>query len=122
MSKLNKEFKIAMTTLTEYFNDESNDFDGNREKYQNAIKSVQSFISSLEKKNKKEKKKEQTESGEKPKKKTTSYFLFMKEKRPAVLEEYPNLKVTEISKKIGEMWKGLTDAEKEEWKVKAQNL
>ena len=124
MSKLSKEFKVAMTTLGDYFNDEGNDFDGQRQKYQDAVKSVQSYVSSLEKKKKKEKKKEEDgdTTTEKPKKKPTSYFLFMKETRPTVLKEHPELKVTEVSKKLGELWKALSDEEKEEWKVKAQNL
>jgi hypothetical protein len=40
----------------------------------------------------------------------------MKEKRPEVVAKYPNLKVTEIAKKIGELWKNLSDAEKQVYK------
>jgi hypothetical protein len=123
MSKLSKEFKEAMTIIGDYFNNEENDFDDQRQKYQDAVKSVQSYVSSLEKKKKREKKKEEGDTTtEKPKKKPTSYFLFMKEMRPTILKDYPDLKVTEQSKKLGELWKALSDAEKEEWKVKAKNL
>jgi hypothetical protein len=47
----------------------------------------------------------------------SSYFAFVKEKRPEVVAKYPNLKVTEISKKLGEMWKSVSPAEKEAYKA-----
>jgi hypothetical protein len=42
----------------------------------------------------------------------SSYFAFQKEKRPEIVAKYPNLKVTEIAKKIGELWKNLSESEK----------
>jgi hypothetical protein len=46
----------------------------------------------------------------------SSYFAFVKVKRPEVVAKYPNLKVTEISKKLGELWKTLSEAEKQTYK------
>ena len=125
MSKLSKEFKVAMTTLTEYFerDDVKQSLGDELTKYLDSVNSVQSYMSTLEKKSKKKEKKEKKESDgeEKPKKKLSSYFYFMKVMRPGVLEKNKDLAVTEISKELGKMWKELSDSEKEEWKEKAQN-
>ena len=91
-------------------------------KYVDSVNNVKSYMTTLEKKSKKKEKKESEGSGEeKPKKKLTSYFLFMKDTRPGVAKSNPAFSVTEISKELGRMWKELTDEEKAEWKEKAQN-
>jgi structure-specific recognition protein 1 len=46
----------------------------------------------------------------------SSYFAFQKEKRPEVVAKYPNLKVTEVAKKLGELWKALSESEKQVYK------
>jgi len=40
-----------------------------------------------------------------PKRPTTSYAYFIKAKRPEVAKEFP----TEVTKRLGEMWKGIKD-------------
>jgi len=47
-----------------------------------------------------------------PKKPLAAFMVFSKEKRPVVKAEFPELKTTEISKKLGEMWGQLSDEEK----------
>jgi hypothetical protein len=44
-----------------------------------------------------------------PKRPPSAYFIFTKEKREDLVKKYPNLKVTEIAKKLGEQWKNLSD-------------
>lgn len=50
------------------------------------------------------------------KRKLNSYMKFVKAKRAEVVKKFPNAKVTEIAKKMGEMWRALTDAEKAKYK------
>ena len=56
---------------------------------------------------------------EKPAKKTTGYVLFCQEFRPEVKEDNPDLPQVEITKLLAQMWKVLSEEEKEEWKEKA---
>jgi hypothetical protein len=44
------------------------------------------------------------------------YFAFVKVKRAEVVAQYPSLKAAEISKKLGQLWKALSDKEKAEYK------
>lgn len=50
---------------------------------------------------------------------TNAYMLFVKDHRSSVTKQHPNLKVTEISKKLGEMWRNLSESEKAVYKSKA---
>lgn len=59
------------------------------------------------------------EEGEKPKRGPNAYMIFSNEKRAGVKAENPEMKVTEIAKVIGEMWKELSEEEKQEYKDKA---
>lgn len=43
-------------------------------------------------------------------------MLFSREHRPTVKEENPDMKFGDIAKKLGEMWRALSDKEKEEYK------
>ena len=43
-------------------------------------------------------------------------MLFSKEHRPKVKEENPDITFGQIGKKLGEMWRALSDAEKEKYK------
>ncbi|EHB10078.1 Transcription factor A, mitochondrial [Heterocephalus glaber] len=60
-----------------------------------------------------------------PKKPVNSYIRFTREKMNILRAQYPELKVTELAKRLGEQWKELSDAEKkmyedaykEEWKA-----
>ena len=49
-------------------------------------------------------------------KKLTGYMLFAKEHRPKVKEEHPDMTFGETGKKLGEMWRALSDKEKQEFK------
>merc|ERR1739848_233592 len=49
----------------------------------------------------------------------TAYFIFMKERRPAVVEANPDLKLTQISKVLGAEWKELDEGEKADYREKA---
>lgn len=59
-----------------------------------------------------------------PKKKRapSSYLLFAMEHRKVVLQEDPSLVIGDVSKKCGQVWKNMTDADKQVWKDKAAEL
>lgn len=42
--------------------------------------------------------------------------------RPDVVKQFPDLPVTAIGSKIGEMWRGLSDSEKAKYTAKAAKL
>lgn len=44
---------------------------------------------------------------------TTGYMMFANEKRSSVAQ--PGLKVTEVAKKLGELWRALSDEEKKKY-------
>lgn len=45
----------------------------------------------------------------------SGYINFCKEERPKLKKNNPNMTFGEQGKKLGEMWKGLSDEEKEKW-------
>ena len=47
-----------------------------------------------------------------PKKPKTAYFCFMDEMRPKLRQEFPNEKMSEITKKLGQQWKELSEDDK----------
>lgn len=53
-------------------------------------------------------------SGKKP---LTGFMLFSKEHREKVKADDPDLSFGQIGKKLGEMWRALTDDEKEAYKT-----
>lgn len=54
-----------------------------------------------------------------PKRALTAYFFFANDKRPEIREQNPDMKITEISKVIGEMWKDTSDEEKAKYQKMA---
>jgi len=52
--------------------------------------------------------------------KTNPYICFVKEQRPGLVKNQPQLQPKEIMKKIGEMWRCLSEADKEKYKVMAK--
>ena len=68
-----------------------------------------------EKKTKAQKKAERDPN--KPKKPPTAYFLWLAENRNAIKEENPGIKITEIAKKAGELWRALETSDKQVWKL-----
>ena len=72
------------------------------------------LVNSLyKKKEKKEKKKEEESDGgvEKPKKAKTAYIYFCTAERENIRNKFPELSATEITKKLGELWKSIRDDE-----------
>jgi hypothetical protein len=63
-------------------------------------------------KEKKEKKPKKEKDPNAPKKPLPAYFLFCGDMRPKVQADNPDLKVSEIAKKIGELWAAASDKEK----------
>ncbi|XP_063364423.1 FACT complex subunit Ssrp1 [Cydia amplana] len=67
------------------------------------------------------KRKDKTKKKEKdanaPKRPSTAFMLWLNENRKKITEENPGIKVTEIAKRGGELWRDLKD--KSEWEVKA---
>ena len=64
-------------------------------------------------------KKEKAEkTKEKKPRKLNAYMVFAMEKREFVKKNHPTAKVTEIAKKLGEMWRALSDSEKQKYKNK----
>ncbi len=76
--------------------------------------------SSVTSEKKKKSKKKADDAGsvgsEKKKKKLTGYMAFSNAMRPKVKEEEPGIKNTDVMKKLGAMWKELSDEEKAKWK------
>jgi hypothetical protein len=48
----------------------------------------------------------------KPKRAMSSFMFFANEKRQQVRDTNPDLKITEVGKRLGEMWKELSDGDK----------
>jgi len=61
---------------------------------------------------KKKKRKKAKKDPNAPKRSLSSFMIFSNEKRAAVREANPTLSVTETSKKLSEMWKGLLPDER----------
>ena len=50
-----------------------------------------------------------------PKKPVSSFFHFSNDARERIKKETPDIKQTDILKKVGAEWKNLTDAQKKKW-------
>lgn len=55
-----------------------------------------------------------------PKRPKSSYLFFCDEKRGEVKQTNPEMKATEISQKLGELWKGLSDKKKAKYVKQAE--
>jgi hypothetical protein len=51
----------------------------------------------------------------KPKRKPNAYMNFVKKMRSVIVKENPDMGFTDIGKKMGEMWRELTDDEKKKY-------
>lgn len=80
-------------------------------------KEAKKVVKAAKKAGKKEAKK--SAKAEKPLKPLTAYMIFSNEKRPELVKKFPDLPVTEIAKKTGELWK---NADKEAYKAKAEKM
>ncbi|CAB3261651.1 unnamed protein product [Arctia plantaginis] len=65
----------------------------------------------------KEKSKKREKDANAPKRPSTAFMLWLNENRKSIIDENPGIKVTEIAKKGGELWRDLKD--KSEWEEKA---
>ncbi|XP_075169527.1 high mobility group protein D-like [Haematobia irritans] len=54
---------------------------------------------------------------EKPKRPLSAYFIWLSSAREQIKRDNPGIKVTEIAKKGGEIWRSMKD--KSEWEAKA---
>ncbi|KAL0189188.1 hypothetical protein M9458_016287, partial [Cirrhinus mrigala] len=52
----------------------------------------------------------------------SGFFLFCSEHRPQIKAQYPSLGIGDVAKKLGEMWNGLTDSNKQPYLIKANKL
>lgn len=48
-------------------------------------------------------------------KKMNPYMKFVQKNRAQVIQQHPKLKFTEVGKKLGEMWRQLSDVEKQKY-------
>jgi hypothetical protein len=55
------------------------------------------------------KKKEKKEDDGKPKRPMSGFMLYINANREDIKKKFPGIKVTEVAKKGGEMWKEMTD-------------
>jgi hypothetical protein len=74
------------------------------------------------KKGKKDKKEVDPDAPVKPKKSKNAFMIFTAANREQVKADNPDIKPTDISKKMGEMWADLTDEDKEEYVEEADKL
>lgn len=51
-----------------------------------------------------------------------AYAVFLKEIRPSVVEAEPGLTFGEVGRKVAELWRGMSDGEKDTFKAKAALL
>ena len=61
------------------------------------------------------------QASKKPRK-VPPYALFIKENRDKLKSELPDLSFSEVAKKMGEMWRGLSQEEKEGYNLKAKDI
>eukprot|EP01023_Acetabularia_acetabulum_P027345 TRINITY_DN2588_c0_g1_i1.p4 TRINITY_DN2588_c0_g1~~TRINITY_DN2588_c0_g1_i1.p4 ORF type:complete len:117 (-),score=33.11 TRINITY_DN2588_c0_g1_i1:238-588(-) len=69
----------------------------------------------------KERKQRARKDPDAPKKPMGAYMWFSKVKREEVKIKHPNKKVTDIGRILGEMWRNLTDDEKKEFQLMAED-
>jgi hypothetical protein len=60
------------------------------------------------------------EKSDKPKRPTTAYLIFSNDNRDSIKEKNPNMKVTDIAKVLGGMWREMGDDEKQPYVDRAE--
>ncbi|XP_060119091.1 FACT complex subunit SSRP1 [Heteronotia binoei] len=56
-----------------------------------------------------------------PKRPLSAYMLWLNANREKIRSDCPGMSVTDVSKKAGELWKGMSKEKKEEWERKAED-
>ncbi|XP_027418115.1 FACT complex subunit SSRP1 isoform X1 [Bos indicus x Bos taurus] len=56
-----------------------------------------------------------------PKRPMSAYMLWLNASREKIKSDHPGISVTDLSKKAGEIWKGMSKEKKEEWDRKAED-
>ena len=64
----------------------------------------------------KKEKKEKKEKKDKPKRPLNAYMVFAMEVRESVKKNNPTASITDIAKKIGALWRAMSDSEKAKYK------
>ena len=91
------------------------------QKYDKKIAALEKHAKQLEpKKNKNKKKKKKDPDA--PTGALNAYMIYGKEVRQTIRDKNPDMKMTEISKEIGAMWKELSDEEKAKYENLAEKL
>ena len=62
---------------------------------------------------------ETASAGAKRKRAANPFMLYSKENRQSVRDQYPDMKMTDISKKLGESWRALSDEDKNMYRAKS---
>jgi hypothetical protein len=71
---------------------------------------------------KEKKSKRKIKDPNRPKRAPSAYFLFMKDARPHLKAEMQDASITEIGKKLGEMWRNMEEEQKAVYVEKAAEL
>jgi hypothetical protein len=95
---------------------DADDYDLQLEKFAKKICAAKEF-KTIEKMSKTKKEKRDPDA---PKAAKNAFIFFCAEKRDEVKKEDPEMKPTDITKKLGEMWRELDEEDKEEYQEKAK--
>lgn len=79
-------------------------------------KCLPNLVNQIKKKTETKKVKSKVVDSEKPKRPLSAFFVYCQEQRAQTQTNFPDLKPKEISCKLGEMWKELSDDEKSKYK------
>jgi len=66
-------------------------------------------------KRRRKRKKKKIKDPKKPKRAMSSFMFFANEQRPNVRLQYPDIKITEIGKRLSELWKALTKEQRQKY-------
>ncbi|XP_026481775.1 LOW QUALITY PROTEIN: FACT complex subunit Ssrp1-like [Ctenocephalides felis] len=91
-----------------------------KKKHKHKSSSSSKSSKTVSEKPRKSKKNKKERDENKPKRPMTAFMLWMNENRDTIREKNPGLKITEIAKKGGEMWRELKD--KSVWEDKAAKM
>lgn len=56
-----------------------------------------------------------------PKRSTTAYTLWLKASWEKIKSDHPSISIMDLSKKAGEIWKGMSKENKKEWDCKVED-